>query len=117
MANKMTNVEALTLAIATLTEAGFNSEAIEKLNNIKTSYEKKSTSAHKPTATQLENERIKTTILDTMESGVQYTVTDITKIIEGDFSNQKISALLNGMAKNNLVNKVTDKRKSYFVKA
>ena len=113
---KITNVSALELAIATLaTVDDFPTEAIQKLQNVKASYEKKSTSPKKPTATQLANDKLKLQILDLMEFDVKYTVTDISKILDAEYSNQKLSRLLNDMAKDNLIDKVADKRKSYFV--
>lgn len=119
MANdKMTNVKALALAIATLSEVeGFDTEALAKLANVKASYEKKASAERKPTATQTANEGIKATILDLMEVGTQYTVSDLCKALDNEYSNQKVSALVNAMAEANAITKVTENRKSYFVKA
>lgn len=116
MANKMTNVIALATAIEALSSVeGFDAEALAKLSNIKATYEKKSSSStlKKPTATQIANEALKVRILDTMEVGVQYTVTDLVKLLDSEFTNQKLSALLNRM---DGVSKVVDKRKTFFVK-
>lgn len=114
---KITNVMALEMAIEMLTVNGFDKEALEKLENIKTSYEKKSHSEKKPTQTQLDNERLKVVIADVMEVGTLYTVTDVTKLLDADYTNQKISALLNAMVKAEILTKTVDKRKSYFAKA
>lgn len=68
----------------------------------------------KPTATQKENEVIKTSILEVLADGEQRTVTDIVKALEDDFTNQKISALVRQLVADNKVEKIVDKRKSYF---
>jgi len=68
----------------------------------------------KPTATQKENEVIKTNILEVLADGKQRTVTEIVKVLEGDYTNQKISALVRQLIADGKVEKVVDKRKSYF---
>lgn len=80
--------------------------------------DKKSKSKSGQTKTQKANEGIKNNILDGMEVGKRYTVTDLIKNIDAiaDFSNQKISALVNQLVKAELVNKIEEKRKTYFVK-
>lgn len=114
---KITNVKALETSIATLkTIEGFDTEIIEKLEKMKAQFEKKSTSIRKPTATQVENEGLKGTILDLMAPGTKYTVSDIVALLENKFSNQKVSALMNALAKDNALVKEEDKRKSYFSK-
>lgn len=80
--------------------------------------DKKSSANRKPTKTQLANEGIKNDILDGMVSGERYTITDLIKEIPAiaDFSNQKISALVNQLVKDNKVTRVEEKRKTYFTK-
>jgi Fic family protein len=80
--------------------------------------DKKSKSKSGQTKTQKANEGIKNNILDGMEVGKRYTVTDLIKNIDAiaDFSNQKISALVNQLVKAELVKKIEEKRKTYFVK-
>lgn len=117
MANtKMTNVLALSMAIEVLSSVeGFNPEALAKLENVKASYVKKSTnSERKPTQTQLDNERLKSQILGLMSADTLYTVTDIVKALPNEYSNQKISALMNALAKANKLAKSTEKGKTYF---
>ena len=68
---KMTRVSALNLAIEALgtIDTEESAQAIEKLEAIKTSIEKKnSTKSSKPTANQLANENIKAEILDVLNS-------------------------------------------------
>lgn len=117
MANeRMTNAKALEMAIATLVEQGFDSEVITKLTNIRTSYEKKSGSAKKPTANQLANEKIKDRIVEILESDSErlFTITDIVKSLDEDYTNQKISALCSALYNDNRITKTVDKRKTYY---
>lgn len=114
---KITNVKALEMAIATLSVEGsdFPTEALEKLQNVMASYAKKSSSPKKPTQTQLDNEKIKDSIVSLLsaEPTRLFTVTEIAKTL-GDYSNQKISALCTALKGDNLIVKVEDKRKSYY---
>lgn len=106
---KMTNVKALAYAIE---NGDFPTEVIEKLTAIKTSFENKSTNK-KPTANQVENENIKTAILEYLADGNKRTATEIMKGI-GLESIQKVSALLSQLTKAHKVDKTIDKKKSYF---
>lgn len=67
----------------------------------------------KPTATQKANEGIKDEILSVMSADA-VTVTEIVKSLEGDYTNQKVSALLRQLIADGKVEKVVDKRKSLF---
>ena len=74
-----------------------------------------STGERKPTATQKANEGIKETIVGVLaDNGGQMTVTEIAKAIDGDYTNQKISALVRQLIADGRVEKVVDKRKSFF---
>lgn len=81
--------------------------------------EKKNSAPKKPTAAQVANEAIKTAILDGMEANRLYTITEIIKEIPAcvELTNQKVSALLRQMREANLVERVEDKRKTYFRKS
>ena len=78
---------------------------------------KKNSADKKPTATQVANDGIKSAILEGMEDGRLYTITDMIKEIPAcaDLTNQKVSALVRQMTPD-LIEKVEDKRKSYFRK-
>lgn len=118
MTDKMTNVKALELAIATLkTVEGFDTDAMEKLGNIKSSYVKKASAERKETETQKENKVLQTRILGLMEDGVKYTASDLCKLLGNEYSNQKVANLANAMVEDKRLTKSTDKRKSYFAKA
>jgi hypothetical protein len=111
---KMTYAEALNVVISggTVTE-----EVKEKLRALKVSVEKKNSAERKPTATQVANEGLKGAILEFMEVGTLYTITDLIKqvpALEG-LTNQKVSAIVRQMLPNP-IERVDGKRKTYFRK-
>ena len=77
---------------------------------------KKNSAEKKPTAQQAENEAIKETILENLTS--RMTISEMQKTIPdlAEYSNQKISELMRQLVLEGLVEKVEDKRKSYFSK-
>ena len=66
--------------------------------------------------TQIENEDLKSLILVVMESGKCYTCTMLMKELNDDriASQQKMSALLNALVKENKVEKIIDKKSTFF---
>lgn len=78
---------------------------------------RKSSGERKPSARQLENEDIKSAILEGMEDGVWYTITAIIKNVPAcaEMTNQKVSALIRQMI-GSTVERTEDKRKAYFRK-
>ena len=79
---------------------------------------KKNSAEKKPTAVQVANEGIKTDILEAMESGKKYTITDLMKSVEAcaDLSNQRVSALVRQLVTEGSVERTEEKRKAYFSK-
>lgn len=79
---------------------------------------KKNSADRKPTAQQEENSKIKEAILNYMEVGTKYTITDIIKGCAecADLTNQRVSALVRQMYNDTLVDRVEEKRKTYFIK-
>lgn len=79
---------------------------------------KKNSAEKKPTAVQVANEGIKGNILEGMEDGKKYTITDLQKSIAelADLSNQRVSALVRQLVADGSVERVEEKRKAYFVK-
>ena len=74
--------------------------------------EKKSTSGTK-TKNQVENESIKDEIVNALvELGRAVTVSEL--MTEVAYSNQKLSALLKQLVEDNKVERIEDKRKTYF---
>lgn len=71
----------------------------------------------KPTATQKANADYKTTIVAYLANvGVPKTITDLIKEVDGfaEFSNQKVSALCNALAKDGKIQRAVVGRKTYF---
>ena len=114
---KMTNSKALAIAIETLGET-VSAEVIEKLTNIKASIDKKNSAERKPTATQTENVGLKSAIIEGMESGKAYTISELMKAIPelADLTNQRVSALVRQLKDEGLVSREEIKRKAYFTK-
>ena len=78
---------------------------------------KKNSADKKPTAQQTANEGIKQAILDGMENGRLYTITELQKSIPAcaELSNQRVSALVRQMV-GVTIDRTEDKRKAYFSK-
>ena len=71
----------------------------------------------KPTATQKANADYKTTIVAYLANvGIPKTITDLIKEVDGfaEFSNQKVSALCNALAKDGKIQRAVVGRKTYF---
>ena len=77
---------------------------------------KKNSAEKKPTATQTANVGIKKAIVDGMEMGKKYTITDLMKSIPAiaDLSNQRVSALVRQLIDDEIVVRTEEKRKAYF---
>ena len=76
----------------------------------------KKNASRKPTKVQVENEDIKTAILDYMSDSKVYTVTDIQKALNID-SNQKASALIRQLRDAGKIERTLIKGRAYFNKA
>ena len=79
---------------------------------------KKNSAEKKPTAVQTANNGIKEAILDGMEDGKMYTITDLIKEIDAcaELTNQRVSALVRQMIEDGKVERIEEKRKAYFRK-
>ena len=113
---KLTNVKAIEFVINAYGEE-LPSEVAEKLEKIKASFEKKSTSK-KPTATQEKNVGYKAQIVEVLtNAGKALTIQDIQTACGGevaDFSTSKMSALLAQLREGGTVVRTYDKKKAYF---
>lgn len=96
----------------TADEIAFIDREIELLNKKYSSGEKK------PTAQQKVNEAIKEAILEKMELNRLYTITEIQKEVPqcNDLSNQRVSALVRQLKDAELIERVEEKRKAYFMR-
>ena len=77
---------------------------------------KKNSTDKKPTATQQANNTLKEAIIDLLVDGNPYTVSQIIKNVPecAELSNQKVSALMVQLVNEGQVEKVIEKRVSYF---
>lgn len=111
---KLTKRELYKMAIAETSNSvliSFFNHEIELLDRKNASGEKK------PTATQIENDRLKEIIVEFLvETEKAYTVTDMIKACDSlaDLTNQKVSRLANDLVDENRITKFSDKRKTYF---
>lgn len=78
--------------------------------------DRKNSVIRKPTAKQAANESVKALILDHMEVGKRYTITDMLKEFpfEEEFTNQRVSALVRQLLLENKVIREEEKGKAYF---
>lgn len=95
-----------------------NSVLVEFIDHELELLAKKNSSEKKPTANQVANEGLKGAILEGMESGKLYTITDLIKSIPdcADLTNQRVSALVRQLIASGSVERVEEKRKAYFKK-
>ena len=114
---KMTNSKALAFVL-NMEGLELPADVREKLTNIKASIDKKNSAERKPTATQTENVGLKSAIVEGMESGKAYTISELMKAIPelADLTNQRVSALVRQLKDEGLVSRKEIKRKAYFTK-
>ena len=91
-------------------------EVADKLTALKASVEKKNSSEKKPSAQQTANKAIQDAIFDAMETDRLYTITEMIKEFPAcaEMTNQRVSALVRQMVQANRVERIEDKRKTYF---
>ena len=113
---KITNKSALMFAINAIGDT--NPEVTAKLQKMVEQLDKKNAAPRKLTAQQEKNETLKAEIVqflaDNADTG--YTVSDLLKAVpslEGD-SNQHASALLRQLVLADIVDKYSEKRRTYF---
>ena len=106
-------------ALLNIPAVGTNDELVafieHELELLERKSEKKSENK-KPTATQIENEKLKDAIMEYMKPEVAYTIKEMLENIEecDGFSTPKMSALLHSLAKEEKVERVEEKRKIYW---
>ena len=111
MANKMTYASALSFVLTNC--ADLPADVREKLVALSDSYTKKASAEKKPTKVQTENEAVKQNMLKVLrDSSEPMTATEVAQAV--GCSVQKASALLAQMVKDAQVERVPEKRKTYF---
>lgn len=84
-------------------------------NEIERNTRKNSSKSSKPTAKQIENEKIKASILEYMKSvGTPVTISNIVKDFNNEYSIPKISALVKQLKDSGQVSREEVKRVAYF---
>lgn len=117
MAKKVTIVEQYNAIIEAAKDV-LTADQIEFLKDRAEKHANKN-SNRKPTKQQEENEVLKAAILEGMEVGKAYTITDMTKKIPAvaGFTTSKVSALVRQLKIDELVIRTEEKGKAYFTKA
>ena len=112
---KMTKMEKFTM-LANLPAVKENPVLSEFVAHEMELLAKKNTGEKKPTAQQTANTGIQTAILEGLEVGEKYTITDIIKTIPecADLTNQRVSALVRQLVDAGKMVRTEDKRKAYF---
>ena len=109
---KMTNAKALAFVLDNV--EGLPVDVREKIENIHATYAKKSANVStKPTKAQLEMLENMEKVLDLMEINKLYQCKDIVKLADLT-STQRASAIMNKLAAQGSVKKLTEKGNSYF---
>ena len=114
MAKNITKKEALNYVIA---HYELPKDVKEKIDSMIVQLEKKSVSGErKPTKTQIANEGFKQIILENMEEGRLYTITELTKEMPfgEELSTQRVSAIVRQLKEAGKVVRTVDKRQAFF---
>jgi hypothetical protein len=113
--NKMTYVDALTVAIDCVT---LPEDVREKLDALRAQQMKRNSAEKKPTKTQQENEVLKSAMVDAMLAhGEKVTIKELMTLMKLDpltVSPQKVSALMTQMVKAGTVAREEVKHVAYF---
>ena len=114
---KMTKKDCFNALLA-IKEVASNENLVLFINHEIELLDKKNSADKKPTAQQVANKSTQEAILNGMEEGKMYTITDLIKEIPecADLTNQRVSALVRQMLDVS-IRRVEDKRKAYFSKA
>ena len=94
---------------------GDNAELVAFIDHEIELLAKKNSRSGKPTARQVENEKIKTFIMTILECGKPLTVTQImTELNDSSLSNQRVSALLTQLKDSGEVVRTVEKKVAYY---
>lgn len=103
-------------ALLSIPAVSANPALVDFINHEIELLDKKNSAEKKPTAQQTANDSIKSAILNSMEVGKKYTITDLIKSVPecADLTNQRVSALVRQLVEADKVMRTEDKRKAYF---
>lgn len=113
---KITKKENFTNIQNILTQHGYNDLAEVMAHEIELLEKKTSNKDKAPTKTQVENETLKAAMIDCMEPGVRYTITDLMTLVPelNGKTNQKVNSLVTQLKNDNKVERIYEKRVAYF---
>ena len=117
MANvKMTKMQKFEM-LSQLSEVQANPMLMEFIAHEMELLAKKNSAEKKPTAQQTANKAVADAIVNAMEDGKLYTITDFIKEVPecAELTNQRVSAIVRGMI-GTRVERIEEKRKAYFCK-
>lgn len=103
-------------ALLTIPEVANDPILVDFINNELNLLTRKNATDKKPTALQQANETMKDAIMSFLANGEMHTVSSLIKNVSvcADCSNQKVSALMIQLVNENRVEKVIEKRVTYF---
>ena len=103
--------------LSQLSEVQANPMLMEFISHEMELLAKKNSAEKKPTAQQSANAKIADAIVNAMEDGKLYTITDFIKTVPecADLTNQRVSAIVRGMI-GTKIERIEEKRKAYFRK-
>lgn len=115
---KMTNKKALDFVLTNFADS-LPMDVAEKLENMMAQLEKRSTSERKPSARQVENEKLKALMLEAINSDPDrlFSVGEMVKEFEffpSDITPQRVSALCTQLVEADKLIREVDKRKVFF---
>ena len=113
---KTTNKSALTYIVNNY-GSELPAEVLDKIEGMIAQLEKRSSTERKPSARQVENEVLKTKILETMEENRWYSIAEMVKeflFFPSDMTTQRCSALMTQLADAGKVKREVVKRKVLF---
>ena len=119
MSNKKLTKRDYFNTLLSLEQVASKEELVDFINHELELLERKNSAIRKPTAKQMENSSVKEVILEGMEPGRPYTITELIKeipVIE-DFTNQRVSSLVRQLMENGAVVRTEEKGRAFFTKA
>lgn len=116
MANKVTKRDNFNAIVEVLEKAGKPELVAVMKHELELLEKKNSYKSDKPTKAQVENEGLKSQIMEVLgaEPNRLFTATEVVKAVNPELSNQRVSALLRQLVEAGSVVKTIDKRKSLF---
>lgn len=111
---KMTNKVALSYV---LMNYELPADVAEKIEGMLIQLEKRSSAERKPSARQIENESLKSQIVEAMEVNRLYSVGEMLKefvFFPADMTPQRLSAIMTQLVSAEQVERIVEKRKVYF---